>query len=378
MSDSVMEARKRTVERFWQRVENLIGLVPMRAKALLDLFGLTASIALGDTKRVWTKLIEEEIQKHGDSMFEEARSEGFTYSRQEVFGSQQNMLEKYELRPALASSIESVQKLIQEEGIRALIAESPVAQSRRRQAGAGAGAGANEASEEFKKPLLEQIANYYETHPGLGIRSSVFANLSVSILSESGTDAAARVPCVKCRRMIKCTRSDNNWLTGNYYQHVRLHRRQLAVSGEDRVDALRTPVRRPRNRTSIGTRSGMTAKRRRGTRRSILRRSVTNARNSNAESIASDQDETLDEAEVSGENVVSPALPPSSDLQVVVPINCEAQANEVPVEAGCSLGQRSGGKSVSDLIAQFTGEGTSSTSFDPQGRSKANKTPRHH
>lgn len=357
------------VDRFWERVQMYTGVIPHRAMALLDLFELSASLTLADPISEWPECMEAQIKLCGDTMFEEARSQGLTHTRSELFGRHENDLAHYVMQPVVASAIRVVRKLIQQHGIRTFITESPAQATRRRQTGneqecvIGA-----EASDEIKRPLLDQIANYYETHNELGIRRNMIANLSVCILEESPTQMTVRVQCVKCRRKPKCTRNEANWLTGNYYQHVRTHLKNDATVEDDQP----TPTRRNRKRRSVGARSVRISRRRQTSRR------VTNMRQSLAASRrlpspTSGQDE--ENGEDGWQDTQGELPPPTASLQGGDPTNSEpAPSCSYAVDKQPGTRPRRG-KSVSELIEKFSSEGTSRESFGPQRKSTSSNQP---
>lgn len=52
------EERGQIKERFWKRVQKVIGLVPHRVMALLDMFDLSASQVIAEASVEWPKLID--------------------------------------------------------------------------------------------------------------------------------------------------------------------------------------------------------------------------------------------------------------------------------------------------------------------------------
>lgn len=221
---------REVVKRFWCRVQKEIGPIPLRVRGLLDLLEISATRFLGSRKTDWSKLIQERIQKKGNVLFNAAKKRGFTRTRSEVFGPEHHDLGKFELGGEEVEAIEDVSRLIQTNGIRPYIAESPV---RAVVAGSSGSIPAqpNQSnvvlnSGQLKQILLEKLASYYRKRRNLGISSSFFKDLQLSTESELEDRAMVRVPCPKCNHKPGCTRNGNTWVTNNYYQHVRTHIRK--------------------------------------------------------------------------------------------------------------------------------------------------------
>lgn len=348
-----MDERKQMVERFWGRVQQVIGLVPMRVIGLLDLFELSASQAIANEDVDWAHCIEEQVKENGTAMYEEAKRRGFTRPKIDVFGLQYNNLGAFRLLPAEKVSINDVRKLIQDNGIRSYITASPERGTRYRGTSAGTAnpAAVACASDHLKRPLLEKLAAYYAKRKNLGINRNFFDDLPVLILSESENQSIVRVPCQKCNHQPICTRNGANWTLSNYFQHVRTHLKRVAE------------VRS--SRTSIG--SGRIGGPGRSRRRNpgMMRRSVS------VEPVIEESGESTPplstpvhtDAEDVQHDVSSRELSDFGDGSVEeLADSCTEQTDggHVDVIASCSK------KSVSDLIQQFSGA-VESTSRDHHG-----------
>lgn len=224
---------------------------------LLDLLEMSASQLIARAETDWTACIETRIKANGDAMFEDAKMRGFTRTKSEVFGLHHDCLGTFQLFDHEKASIEDIRKLIQDNGIRSYIDNSPVRASRQPNPPGGV-----LTSGQLKQILLDKLACYYRKHKNLGISSNFFVNLQVQ---ESENQAMVRVPCPKCDQRPGCTRNGNTWVTNNYYQHVRTHlRKEVEVRSSRRSGRFGGPSRRT---SGVGTRS-------RGLRRSLAGRSV--------------------------------------------------------------------------------------------------------
>lgn len=251
------DERREVVKRFWGRVEKVVGLVPRRVMGLLDLLEMSASQLIARAGTDWAACIETRIKANGEAMFEAAKERGFTRTKSEVFGLHHDSLGTFELYDYEKASIEDIRKLIQDNGIRSYINESPVRVTRQPNPPSGI-----LTPGQSKQMLLDKLAGYYRSRKNLGISSNFFVNLQVQ---ESENQAIVRVPCPKCNQKPGCTRSGNTWLTNNYYQHVRTHlRKELEVRSSRRSGRFGGPSRRP---SGVGTRQ-------RGLRRSLTSQSM--------------------------------------------------------------------------------------------------------
>lgn len=230
------EERGQIKERFWKRVQKVIGLVPHRVMALLDMFDLSASQVIAEASVEWPKLIEDDIRKSGVEIFDDAVSRGLARSKYDVFGRQQNDLATFSLHAAEEVSINNVGKLIQKYGIRQFIEGSPVLARRCQEIGTDQ---VNPIADDSKKMLLEKLANYYRQHEECGVDPDYFVDLPVLTISNTGDQATVRVTCAVCKKTRPmCKRSGGNWVTNNYYQHVRTHLRGVVRRREEELASL--------------------------------------------------------------------------------------------------------------------------------------------
>lgn len=360
-----IDERKELMTRFWSRVTKAIGLVPIRVMGLLDLFELSASQGIADTEMDWACHIETQVKARGDEMFQIAVNWGFTRSKYDVFGLEHNDVSTFSLLPAERICINNIRKLIQDNGIRSYIA-TPVRATRRREPCADQPNFLDvvPTSGQLKQMLLEKLAGYYRKRKNLGINGNLFADLSVVTVSESENQETVRVPCVKCNHRPTCSRNGTVWLANNYYQHVRIHLRKEAE------------VRSSRRSTGRVGRPGGPSRRASG----VNTRSATEQRERVDEDAESGEDQsTLVDRDVERESQQSPSLTASSDPHAQsIPLDTDGDDDAQPDassgvqrgsvadgteeqaagsgDGGCQPGRK---KSVSELVQQFSGEGTS-------------------
>lgn len=344
------DERREVVKRFWCRVQKVIGLVPRRVMGLLDLFEMSASQLIAKAETDWATCIEAEVKAKGGEMFDDAVKRGFTRTKSEVFGLQQNELDKFKLLDSEKASIDDLRKLIQDNGVRSYIIESPARATRR---GAPTAQQSNVVltSGQLKQILLDKLACYYRKRKSLGINSNFFVDVQVVTESESENQAKVRVPCPKCNQKPGCTRNGNTWLTNNYYQHVRTHIARRSTR----------PGRASRRN------SGVDNRRRSGQHRSVAAGSVTEEDGEDGPRASSPVDTDEDRGEEVRQGTSSEGTSASRSAQVPpAPSVTDAERGENSVEdrgvekaAGSGSGQSRRHKSVTELVLQFSGEGTS-------------------
>lgn len=363
------EERRQTVTRFWDRVQEVLGLLPLRVMGLLDLFELSASQIIANAETDWAACIEKEVKAKGDAMFENAVRRGFTRQKCDVFGLEHSDLGTFSLFPGEKVAIEDLRKLIQANGIRSYITDSSVQPVRRR------GAGTIQADVvptpgQLKKILLYKLANYYRKHRSLGINGNFFLNLPVVTLSEANNKMTVRVPCVKCDQPPKCDYNGTSWLTNNYYQHVRTHLRREAEARSSRRSGARRLRRPGRRRSNIPG----TGQRRRLTSGSVNQEAEGGEEDLQGAPTPVHTDEERDEQSPTlnaSRDQPTQSVPSDTDRERCEDAQQEASSEEPrdSVEdrsAGQAAGSGGGGgcqsssrKSVTELIEQFSGEGTS-------------------
>lgn len=376
------EVRKQMRERFWRRVQEVIGVLPVRVMGLLDLFNLSASQNIADAKTDWVKIVEKEVKEKGDKMFDYAVEQGFTRSKRDVFGLDHNNLGAFSLLAAEKVSINDIQKLIQQNGIRTYITASP-ARGTNRRVQANSSAGALTPAQQ-KKILLDKLANYYRKHR-VGISSSFFVDLAVETVQESVQCAVVSVPCPKCDTKVMCTRNGNTWMTSNYYQHGRTHsRREAEVRSSQRGTSRRSPRLRNRRRRSSTVEpaneereSGESSQDSPTLVSTTEERGESTKQQQNLTASGDEDKERGEDASPQGRIVEQAAAGQSSivvdhiaeqaaagsgdgagESSIVVDLIVEQTAG-----SGDGAGQSSKKKSVTELIDQFSGEGMSSHSF---------------
>lgn len=213
--------RDEMVQRFWDRVGGIIGVIPRRVIALLDLFELSASIVIANKEQDWADTIQTAVVDQGAVLYDEAVGRGFKRSKFEVFGRHMNDLRKFALLASEKCAIARVKDLVLERGIHSLISgPSEVPRVRRRTTITDASDMAD-ASDEIKKPLLEQLARYYSINKDLGVKGDAFKDLLVTIESQEDEKLVVRVKCIECQQAPRCVRTGSTWAASNYFQHVR-------------------------------------------------------------------------------------------------------------------------------------------------------------
>lgn len=218
-------AYKAKVERFWQRMMEVVGIVPFRVIGLMDLLQLSASQALA-TDKDWGALVLQDIRNDGERIFEEAcKRELATHDQKyNIFGRHENDLKNFELTSPEMTSINAIARTVQVHGILCFIGETEEGPGRSQVARSARPAVAGNVTSvpvEVKTSLITRLSEYYKNHVELNIRPNAFDNLPMSIEWQDGENIRVKPKCVRCAQTIGCTKMGNKWNISNYTQHVR-------------------------------------------------------------------------------------------------------------------------------------------------------------
>lgn len=239
-------ANQGKVERFWQRMTEVVGVIPIRVIGLLDLLQLSASEGLA-TNKDWGAQVMDDIRNDGEGIFEEACNRRIVNraNKYDIFGRHESDLKSFRLTGSEMGSINAIAKMVQEHGILHFIGETE---------GSGrllgtrsvrpAVAGKNTpVPVEIKTALITRLSEYYEKRPNFNIRPNAFDNLPMHIESQAGEEMKIQAKCVRCSRTIKCTQMGLRWNISNYAQHIyRVHTTRQTNRSNSR------PTRNARNR----------------------------------------------------------------------------------------------------------------------------------
>lgn len=219
--------KREIVDRFWQRMGKLIGIIPWRVISIMDLLELSGSDALAEVKD-WGTAINATIQAEGQAIYDEGiERKTVTVSKFDIFGRHATSLDKFELTAGEKSTIQRIAKSVQENGILRFIHGNE----------ANHEAGQEHIPEvddivapivtpaEIQKSLIKRLATYYGTRPGTGIKMDDFNNLAVRITEQAPNRVAVKADCVlKCGRSVVCIQTGRTWAVSNYVQHItRVH-----------------------------------------------------------------------------------------------------------------------------------------------------------
>lgn len=248
-------ANQAKVERFWQRMTEAVGVIPIRVIGLLDLLQLSASEGLA-TNKDWGAQVLEDIVNDGEAIFEEACQRELVNrdNKYAIFGRHENDLNNFRLTGSEMSSINAIAKMVQRYGILHFIGEMEVGPGRLqapRPVRPAAAVNGTPVPVEIKTALIKRLSEYYKKHRECNVRPNVFDNIPMHIDSQDAEEMKIKVKCVRCSQTIKCTKKREKFIISNYTQHVRnIHRtRQIScasprLSRDDRLRARQDRVNR--------------------------------------------------------------------------------------------------------------------------------------
>lgn len=207
--------RRIIVERFWQRMREAVGVIPVRVIGFMDLLQLSASNGLTEV-RDWGASVYNDISEEGMALFDEAVLRGsMTRSRFEVFGRHENNMQDFRLTSAETSSINAIATMVRERGIMYFIGEGeptlPV------------DAPPTPSLAELQASLSRRLNDYFNAKPEYFGRNA-FNNVRINVTPDQPPDQIkVRLRCVGCPYSIGCTKVGNkNWHISNYTAHVKM------------------------------------------------------------------------------------------------------------------------------------------------------------
>lgn len=215
------------VRRFWQRMQSVVGVIPERVIALMDLLELSASEAL-TMDRDWGATILEDIRLEGEGIYKDAvarKKVPANRTKYTIFGRHQDDLANFRLTGAEESSINSIARIVREHGIAYFITEQqPGRLPERIPAASAAG------PPDLQVSLRDRLNDYFNGKPEyFGVNA--FANLAIEIESRHPNQDKVRAKCLRCPNTIRCTRTRNVWHISNYTQHVKRKHKPRATDG---------------------------------------------------------------------------------------------------------------------------------------------------
>lgn len=228
-------ANQAKVERFWQRMMKVVGVIPIRVIGLMDLLQLSASEALA-TDNDWGTSVLEDIRNDGEGIFEEACKRGLVTNgeKYDIFGRHENDLRNFRLTGSEMSSINAIAKMVQVHGILHFIDETEEGPGRSQVARSARPTVAGNATSvpvEVKTSLITRLSEYYKNHVEFNFRPNAFDNLPMSLEWQDGENIRVKPKCVRCAQTIGCTKMGNKWNISNYTQHVRRKHRPKQTDG---------------------------------------------------------------------------------------------------------------------------------------------------
>lgn len=347
------------VQRFWDRVGRIIGVIPRRVIALLDLFELSASIVIANQEQDWAATIERVVVDQGNLLYDEAVERGFKRTKFDVFGRHMDDLRKFALLESEKYAIKRVKDLVMERGIHSLISSSSeMPRVRRRTTTITDATQEAGASHEIKKPLLEQLARYYMTNKDLGIKGDAFKDLPVTIESQEDEKLTVRVKCIECQHAPRCVRTGSTWGASNYFQHVR----KVHIDKREAMRRRRSLRVRP---NQVGTPRILRSGRNLNKRRSRITAETPATSTPQVEERGESEEPSADL------RLVEPTEPPSEPQGRIGDEEnrrTEEEARTTPEQANNV--PSSPPRDVSSLVSYFSGEGTSK---DFQSTRKSNQ-----
>lgn len=213
--------RRIIVERFWQRMQEAVGVIPDRVIAFLDLLQLSASSGLADD-RDWGASVYDDINEEGMALYDEAAKRGImSRSKYQVFGRHENNMGNFRLTSAETSSINAIAKIVRERGIMYFIAEEQ---------GAGpavqpvhfADGPPNLSLAELQASLARRLNDYFNAKPEY-FGQNAFDNVRITVQPDQPPNQVkVRVKCVRCPRTLGCTKVGyDSWHISNYAAHAK-------------------------------------------------------------------------------------------------------------------------------------------------------------
>lgn len=202
------------IERFWQRMQEAVGVIPVRVIAFLDLLQLSASNGLTE-ERDWGTSVYDDINNEGTALFDEAVQFGIMKrSRFEVFGRHADNMQEFRLTGAESAAINAIANMVRERGIMYFIGEE--------QPPALPVDGPPAPSEvELQATLSRRLNDYFNSKPEyFGINA--FDNVRLNLAPEQPpNEIKVQVECVRCPHRLRCTKVGPNWHVSNYVAHVK-------------------------------------------------------------------------------------------------------------------------------------------------------------
>lgn len=232
VEDNQRNVERIIIERFWQRMQKTIGVVPKRVIALMDLLELSTTDAL-TMDRDWGATIYNDIKAEGLELFDEAMRRGILprdRTKYDVFGRHENNMANFRLTGTETSMINSIARAARDYGIMYFIGEEEGTIPATRPVVFRDGP-PNPFQAELQASLGGRLNNYFNSRPEyFGLNA--FDNARVRIEQQRPNRVKVKVQCVRCAKGIGCTRVGNIWHISNYTQHVkRKHKRAINADG---------------------------------------------------------------------------------------------------------------------------------------------------